>query len=262
MMHKFTGLENRKILIVEDVELNQYLVRHIMESWGCIVKVADNGQQAIEKINDDNYDLILMDIQMPVMDGIEATKIIRGLNSTIKSSIPIVALTANAMPNEFAHYIKAGMNDCLQKPFEEPTLFNVVSKHIKSATGEAKTVSGDTQRTSSAKMYDLNMVEMVSGGDHSFILKMLRLFLETVPDTLRDLHSSAEKHNWLEVSKLAHKLKSTIDSMGITELKQDIRVIETNARNGAHPEKLPGLVNGVIKAMERVMIQVRKDHSL
>src|ERR1700712_1481160 len=106
MTQKFKGLENKRILVVEDVELNQYLARHIMESWGCVVNVVENGQKAVEKIKIDNYDLVLMDIQMPVMDGIEATKQIRSMDDSVKASTPIIALTANAMPKEIEIYIK------------------------------------------------------------------------------------------------------------------------------------------------------------
>ena len=99
-LRKYEGLENKKILVVEDVELNQALARHIMESWGCVVEIAENGSLAVEKVSSNEYDLVLMDIQMPVMDGMEATRRIRGMNDEHKAKVPIVALTANAMKSE------------------------------------------------------------------------------------------------------------------------------------------------------------------
>ena len=173
-MRKYVGLENKKILIVEDVELNQHLARHIMESWGCVVEVAENGSLAVEKVKSNEYDLVLMDIQMPVMDGMEATRQIRGMNDEHKAAVPIVALTANAMKSECDTYLKIGMNDCMAKPFEEPMLFKTVSKNIKkaivmnnSSTVELKPVQAIP------KLYDLSMVEAISGGDKSFIQRLL-----------------------------------------------------------------------------------------
>ncbi|MEO8583324.1 MAG: response regulator [Flavitalea sp.] len=264
MAQKLRGLENKRILVVEDVELNQYLARHIMESWGCIVNVVENGQKAVEKIKTDNYDLVLMDIQMPVMDGIEATKRIRRMDDPEKASIPIIALTANAMPNEFEIYLKSGMNDCMQKPFEEPALFRVISKNIRKSNNESVAEQAPVVNAApaSGKMYDLAMVEMISGGDSTFIQKMLKLFLDTVPATLNDLRSSTKKADWLQVSKVAHKLKSTIDSMGIADISKDIRTIESNGKMNTDVNNIPSLVEKIIAVIEKVMVQVKKDHSL
>src|SRR5687767_2568288 len=88
----YQSLGKRRILVAEDVELNQYLARHIMESWGFEVEIAVNGREALRKVQENNYDLILMDIQMPEMDGMEATLKIRALNNQKISQIPIVAL--------------------------------------------------------------------------------------------------------------------------------------------------------------------------
>ncbi len=264
-MSQYKGLENKKILVVEDVELNQFLARHIMESWGCEVYIVENGALAVEKINTEDFDIVLMDIQMPVMDGIQATRQIREIADDYKSSIPIVALTANAMKSDFDIYLKAGMNDCLPKPFEEPALFRTVSKNIRKdrvkvmdpVASEAAAVQEPV-----VKIYDLSMVEAISGGDKSFVLKMLQLFLDTAPATLKELKSLSDQAAWPEAGKVAHKLKSTIDSMGIMELKPVIREIEMSGRMGEKTESVPALVDRVMETMAGVMAAVRRDHGL
>lgn len=265
-MSQYTGLENRKILVVEDVELNQFLARHIMESWGCTVQIAENGALAVEKILNNDFDLVLMDIQMPVMDGIQATRQIREMTDDTKSSIPIVALTANAMRGDFDVYLKAGMNDCLPKPFEEPALFKTVCKNIRTNKPSSMPVSPAPAAVATAPpiaaLYDLSMVEAISGGDKAFIVKMLQLFLDTVPASLRDLQSLSGKQQWADLSKAAHKLKSTVDSMGIASLKQVIRDIESDGKTGAGTAAIPAKVREVVSTMDRVMAQVKKDHSL
>jgi CheY-like chemotaxis protein len=260
-MRKYVGLENKRILVVEDVELNQHLARHIMESWGCVVEIAENGSIAVEKVKNSDYDLVLMDIQMPVMDGMEATRQIRRISDENKAAIPIVALTANAMKSECDTYREIGMNDCMAKPFEEPMLFKTVSKNIKKGTIMPQTFDGGTtvNATAGEKLYDLSMVEAISGGDKTFITKMLKLFLETVPATLSDIKTSHDSAEWTSLSKHAHKLKSTIDSMNIDTLKQDIRTVETIAKTSPDPAQLGQLVEKVLTTMSTVMEQVRKE---
>jgi CheY-like chemotaxis protein len=259
-MSKYGGLQAKKILLVEDVEMNQYLARYIMESWGCSVDVADNGKMAIDKVSAADYDIVLMDIQMPEMDGMEATRQIRLMVDEAKATVPIVALTANAHKTECETYLRIGMNDWLAKPFEEASLFTVITKNIKAnAALTPVVVVANVDVPAGEKLYDLSMVEAVSGGDKTFIVKMMGLFLETVPVTLNDLQTSADRQDWPAVSKHAHKLKSTIDSMSIGLLKKDIRTIENDARKSGDAAQLTQLVNKVIEIMQRVMTQVRSD---
>jgi CheY-like chemotaxis protein len=258
---KYEGLENKKILVVEDVELNQYLARHIMESWGCVVEIAENGSLAVEKVKSNEYDLVLMDIQMPVMDGMEATRRIRGMNDELKAGVPIVALTANAMKSECDTYLKLGMNDCMAKPFEEPMLFKTVSKNIKKGTvmNNFTTTVENTPAQTSEKLYDLSMVSEISGGDKSFIQRMLQLFLDTVPATLADIRNTCDRNEWMALSKHAHKLKSTIDSLNIASLKDVIRAIEIKGKSGDDVAVIPALVEKVLSVMAEVIQQVKRE---
>lgn len=259
-MRKYVGLENKKILVVEDVELNQHLARHIMESWGCVVEIAENGSLAVEKVKTNEYDLVLMDIQMPVMDGMEATRLIRGMNDEQKAAVPIVALTANAMKSECETYLKLGMNDCMAKPFEEPMLFKTVSKNIKKGTDMNNfSTTVDKPSRAEGKLYDLSMVDAISGGDQSFTKRMLQLFLDTVPATLADIRSTCDKGEWMALSKHAHKLKSTIDSLSIVSLKEVIRSIEIGGKTNPDPDQLKNLVANVLEVMEKVMVQVKQE---
>ncbi len=261
-MRKYVGLEDKKILVVEDVELNQHLARHIMESWGCVVEIAENGSLAVEKVKKFDYDLVLMDIQMPVMDGMEATRQIRKMGDTHKAAVPIVALTANAMKSECDAYLELGMNDCLAKPFEEPMLFKTVSKNIKQnlvMINSNDEVIAPQVAAGGGKLFDLSMVEAISGGDRSFIQRMLQLFLDTVPATLNDLKKTCDAADWAMLSKHAHKLKSTIDSMNIDSLKKDIRSIESSAKTNGDPAELQRLTNRVLSVMNDVMKQVKAE---
>jgi CheY-like chemotaxis protein len=262
----YQSLGNRYVLVAEDVELNQYLVRHIMESWVFTVDVVNNGREAVEMIQKNNYDLVLMDIQMPEMDGLEATRAIRQLGDAAKAAVPIVALTANALKGDCEKYLEAGMNDFLPKPFNEQKLFIVISNNLKKGAGAPETSSMSQSNTSvtggEEKLYDLNMVQTISGGDESFVKRMVQLFLETVPPSMADLQQEAAQQNWVNVSKLAHKLKATIDSMGIIRIKEVVRTIETNGKKGEDLDKIPTQVQEVVTVLEACMGQLKRDFDL
>jgi PAS domain S-box-containing protein len=262
----YQSLGRRYVLVAEDVELNQYLVKHILESWGFTVDIVNNGREAVEKVQQNNYDLVLMDIQMPEMDGMEATRQIRQLPDAAKARIPIIALTANVLKGDSDKYLAAGMNDYLAKPLIEHKLFLIISNNLKSGgippvdtvmNPNESHVSGNQE-----KLYDLTMVETLSGGDLSFIKRMVQLFIDTMPPSLQELQKETRQQNWVAVSKLAHKMKATIDSMGITRLKDDIRAIEMNGKKNENVDTIPGLVNTVEEVINTSIVQLRRDFDL
>jgi CheY-like chemotaxis protein len=260
----YQSLGNRYVLVAEDVELNQYLVRHIMESWGFTVDVVSNGREAVNKIQENKYDLVLMDIQMPEMDGMEATRAIRQLSDPVKAAIPIVALTANALKGDSEKYLAAGMNDFLPKPFNEQKLFLIISNNLKSSVKETipMSESNTTVTGTQEKLYDLSMVQTIAGGDAGFVKKMVQLFIETVPPSLADIQKETGQQNWVNVSKLAHKMKATIDSMGIVKIKDVVRTIEANGKKGEEVDKIPEQVQEVIQVLEGCVQQLKKDFDL
>jgi len=126
-------LADKTILVVDDVELNRDMIGGMLEEIkGLTLDFAANGEEAVTKyaLSSDRYALILMDVQMPVMSGTEATKKIRGLDRENARDIPIIALTAGVEEEEVASYLEAGMNDFLQKPMDYNQLLNTVSKYI------------------------------------------------------------------------------------------------------------------------------------
>jgi PAS domain S-box-containing protein len=245
----YKSLGHKKVLVAEDVELNQYLARHILESWDFEVTIVSNGKEAVDQLQAAPYDCILMDVQMPEMDGMEATRHIRRLTDPVKANIPIIALTANALKGDSERYLAVGMNDYLAKPFDEARLFRVISRNLTelapTTTQQNIPLKNQTSMLSVNKLYDLSMVQSVSGGDESFIKKMVSLFIETVPQNLEELVKATRSENWDQVGKTAHKLKSTVDSMGIKSIKQEIRTVEANAKQKTGLEEVPSLVERI-----------------
>ena len=244
-----TSLLHKRILLAEDIKINQVIARHLLESWGCEVSIANNGKEALQLLQQHDFDCILMDVEMPELDGLAATALIRQLSDSAKSRVPIIALTANMGARDKEKYIKVGMGDFIGKPIDEFKLFKAIKKilmnnNIASADGDIMD-SVDKPGGNEEKMYDLSMVQSISGGDATFMNKMISLFMETVPQNVAELKKSAKEENWDQTAKLAHKLKSTIDSMGIKSIHQEIRSIEANAKQKASLGEMPLLIQKI-----------------
>jgi CheY-like chemotaxis protein len=226
-----------------------------------------------------------MDVQMPEMDGIEATQHIRRLPDPVKANIPIIALTANALKGDSEKYLAAGMNDYLAKPFDEERLFQVIYRNLayyKTPVGTMATAglvddpaslleaspndnsfknnnNSNSMTPANPRLYDLTMVQSVSGGDDGFIKKMVALFIETVPQNIQDMKKALNEENWDQVGKLAHKLKSTIDSMGIKSIRQEIRTVEANAKQKESLQEVPALIGTIDTVISECIAQLKAE---
>ena len=248
-------LSGKTILVAEDVEMNQHLIRHILESCGARVVIARNGTEAVELVKNQSFNCVIMDVQMPEMDGIQATLQIRKLEDPLVSTIPIIALTANCQEEDLLKYEQAGMDDYLAKPIVEEQLIDAI---LSNSVNEKQEISA-TGESDQNKLYDLNMIRSVSGGDEAFIKKMILLFIETVPQNVQELVDATSHKNWEQVAKMAHKLKSTIDSMGIRSLHDQIRKVEQQAKKVEHPDQMPEMVKHVESVVSLCIQQLRSE---
>ncbi len=274
-LEDYSLLGEKSVLIAEDVELNQFITRQILESWGMEVAVAENGKIALEMVQKQHFDLILMDIQMPEMDGIEATERIRKLDNTSLANIPIIALTANALKGDNHLYFQAGMNDYIIKPFTEGKLYAVMSKFL---TANHSYLTPDVELDKQTPqilvkenpslalnqvlddlLYDLTMVKQIGKGNPDFIGKMVTLFLDQMPYDIIKLKQQADKDDWEALSKLAHRMKPSIEGMGIYSLKTIIRELESKSRNNETicDTEMKQLVAITCETMEKVLVQLR-----
>ena len=125
------GLAGKRILVAEDNKINFFVANKFLESWGVIVKHVENGRLALDELSKNEYDLIIMDLHMPVMDGIEATRIIRSYEDKKISQIPIVALTAAVMSEAHDKIENLAINDYVLKPFKPKDLYDRLLKHVR-----------------------------------------------------------------------------------------------------------------------------------
>ncbi len=247
------SLRGIKVLLVEDNDMNRYIACQSLSHFDCDVIEAVNGKDAIEKLTENPVDIVLMDVQMPVMDGVEATRYIR---EHISRSLPIIALTVNAFKKDIDHYLASGMNDYVTKPFEENILFNAIANHAPSSSLRA----ADSAHAPKAPLYNLTKLRDISRGNTDFLYKMIGIFAEQTPATLHDMQTALAAAQWEKLSKLAHRIKPGIDNMGITALTTVIRDIEARAK-AASPDaqRLADMLQSTHQIVQQVVTQLRAD---
>jgi two-component system sensor histidine kinase/response regulator len=232
---RYTIQEKRRrlsILLAEDNIVNQKLAVKILEKKGHRVVVASNGKEAIEKLREESFDLILMDVQMPEMDGLEATKAIRNLKletrnseghvSSIKhpvSSVPIVAMTAHAMKEDREHCLAAGMDDYVPKPIKSEELFKAIEKvtdglRDKDNEREKMVPASKDNVPIANNIFDLPKALEVVDGDKDLFKEIVDLFLENLPDSIAQIREAIANNDANALDKAAHSLKGSVGNFG------------------------------------------------
>ncbi|HEX6333587.1 MAG TPA: ATP-binding protein [Flavisolibacter sp.] len=214
-------IQRIRVLIAEDHPMNQQLVEHLMRSWGIEYRLVTNGAEAVEAVRDDHFSIILMDIQMPEMDGYTATSVIR---NELRSDIPIIAMTAHAMVGEKEKCLQLGMNDYVSKPIKETVLYNMIARHAQHATAPH-----------ASPLIDLEYLHQLSGNDPAFEQEILDQFRIQMPGELHALEQAILQERTHDVKRFAHNLKSTVGYVGLAgELHPLLDALEnsTGDRNG------------------------------
>jgi PAS domain S-box-containing protein len=247
---KSSLIKQLNVLLVEDNDINQLYAKSILKNWHCYTDVAENGLVAIEKVKNNSYDIVLMDVQMPVMDGYEATRAIRLMDAP-KKDVPIIALTANATKKDVELCLAVGMNDYLPKPFTPEDLQRKIFEDLKIQPLTMSPAEFPNRKTNTA--FDFSYLRSVSGNNEDFIREMIQTFIQTIPPILNDMERSLEEKDWVRLSRLAHQIKPSFALMGMTELRSKLLQIEENAKSNQNLSELPSLTNRFIVQCEDIM---------
>jgi PAS domain S-box-containing protein len=245
-----------KVLIVEDNEMNRFIALQSLTYVGCEVVEAENGKVAVEILKSTKFDLILMDIQMPEMDGVEATRIIR---NQLNIQTPIIALTANAFKHEIDLYLAEGMNDFITKPYDEQEFFRKINLYIKLDIPKGENYSKKMPKKKEP-LYDLTYIKEVSRGNNDFILKMVNIFCELVQSNTIILDNALKEQKIELLGATIHKMKPSIDQMGIISLKDKVRNIEKLASTKIFSKELVDLTELLISTLRNVVEEIKKEH--
>ncbi|WP_028785979.1 ATP-binding protein [Terrimonas ferruginea] len=200
-----------KLLVAEDNPVNQQLIRHLFHEWNISFDLVGNGLLAIEKLKQEAYDLVLMDIQMPEMDGYTAARHIRDV---LHLSTPVIAMTAHAFAGEREKCLSFGMNEYIAKPIREEQLKDLLIKFTGAPVSDRRPTSFNEPRPSYQHI-DLTYMKEVSGGDKEYEQTVTAQFIEAIPEDLANLQQSWQHGDHASVKRIAHNMKTTVSIMGL-----------------------------------------------
>jgi CheY-like chemotaxis protein len=225
--------QNMRILLAEDNEINRMIVLTMLKQWKQIktqVDVAGNGHEVLQLLKQQEYDLILMDCQMPEMDGYTATRIIRTELTAPKSRVPIIAVTASALQQDKEKVFEAGMDDFIPKPFEQNELFDkIISVARRKKQTDAENLSvleEEHEPYKQEKLFDLTFLKNIAGDDLAELHDIIEKFIEKFPSDIAHMEQALAIGDFKAMSRHAHKLKANIKFFGIEKLYPAIEWIE------------------------------------
>ncbi len=237
---QLASIKGARILLVEDNELNQEVATEFLRDAGLIVDVADNGHIALQKVQQASFDLVLMDMQMPVMDGVSATRAIRQLAQF--ADLPIIAMTANVMESDHQRFNDAGINDHIAKPIDPDNLWRTLLRWIKPQPGRQPAASSETTPLSPDDLAQIPSgiagLDTASGlrrvlGKKSLYLSMLRRFATGQKGMVAALQTALDQHDLTTALRLVHTAKSTAASIGAADVQALAAALEHALGHGA-----------------------------
>lgn len=238
----FDLLAGKDILVVEDNQMNAIVVSSFLKRHQVNITIVENGKDAIEILEKQSFDAILMDVQMPIIDGIEGTKIIRGeLNLTI----PIIGLSANALSSSKNECINAGMDDYITKPFDEERLI------------ESLTLSLNNNFSDNQKPYDLSNFKATHDSDNDLLKKLIEIFIETTPKEVLSMKKALKNEDYDSVKKIAHKIKPNFFILGISQ--GNINYINTIEISSLDKKLLQKHITSLEKTVEEAVEVLTED---
>ncbi len=220
-------LRDVRILVVDDIAINQLLMRTLLEDFGFQMEVADNGQIAIEKLRTTTYDLILMDLQMPIMNGFEATEYIR---TTLQLRTPIIALTADVTTVDVEKCRAVGMNDYISKPIDDKLLYRKIIKYLKAPDDTqnlaepllaTSSESPDSRQSQQLTYVNFDYLQRITKTD-ARMAQMITLYRQEVTQLVEEMKTALEHQNWVALRSAAHSLIPTFVMVGINPEFEDM----------------------------------------
>ncbi len=237
-----SNIHKIKILVVEDIIINQLLMKTILDNFKFKHDIASNGKIAIEKLQTNKYDIILMDLQMPQMNGFEATDYIR---NEMKLNIPIIALTADVTTVDLKKCKEIGMNDYLAKPVDEELLYNKIYGFV----SQKVIVKQNNKKINTSKRYtyiNLQYINNITNSNSILMTKIISAYLEQTPTLLHTLQKSLQNKDWNTMNVAIHKMIPSFSIMGIGEEYENMaKKVQEYSSTQEHINEIPNLISKI-----------------
>gem|GEM_PF-747363 len=269
---RLKNLKGIKILLVEDDKMNQFVMTKLLKKWLADITIAENGLQAIEMLEKEKFDLVLMDLHMPEMDGYEAALQIRDKNSTVlMHDVPVIALTADITPETRQKVMDSGMNDFITKPTNQESMFETINKviinrkteFIEKQIPEKETAEQKPDDVSEIKQHIKYALAGIFDDDLEGTLALISKFLKDIPRAIIGINEAFYERDLSTLNKLVHKIKPGFSYLGFTEVSDKItrmQILSKSENNISVLEELCKELDDESKKITRVLREVQKDY--
>lgn len=254
-----SNLKNINVLVVEDMPLNQLLMKTLLDEFEFNCDIAENGKRAIEKMENNLYDIILMDLQMPEMNGFEATEYIR---NTLKSTVPIIALTADVTTADLEKCKDVGMNDYLAKPMDDKLLYAKMIALVKNPEINKLIPNRPKNKTKKIPVTRLDYLNNLTKSNSKLICEMIALYLERTPTLVQTMTLSFKNKDWPTLHSSVHKMIPSFSIMGMKpEYEAYAKEIQVYNGSDAETSLVSGYINRIAVACEQACVELTADHN-
>ncbi len=252
-----------KVLIAEDHDINRFIIEKMFREWGLTPEFAVTGVEAVQAASKTNFDVILMDVEMPDMNGYKATEIIREQLPSPNNQIPIIAMTGHAMSGEKEKCLSIGMNDYISKPFKPEQLKEKIAELTgKGSLGKSKqettSDSGTSTNTNSSTstnnetniigtspITNLDFLKEISENNEQFFREFIQMFLTNTPKSIEEIESAISSNDFEKIRQASHKIKPSFNYVGLKELSSAAAKIEDLAKKKDNMEMIIQLLNTI-----------------
>ncbi|NOU61255.1 ATP-binding protein [Marinifilum caeruleilacunae] len=256
-------LKDKQFLVADDDDYSLLLLQTIFNTWNLKAEFVDNGEKAWSLIQKKHYDMILTDIHMPKMGGIELCRKVRELNNGYEH-IPIVALTANVLESDLKQYISSGMTECLVKPFDEELLRAMISELLlDDYKAQPQIQDVDISRIEDEPLFDLSQIKQFTSDDPELIKQILNQFINSANENIAALKEAADQENYLEVGSVAHKMLSSFNQLKVASVTPLLKELEDLLHKKSEvlesPDYINELVDEVIQNSQTVVASISNE---
>lgn len=254
-------LSGSKILLVEDNKVNQIVATQLLNRWHAEVIVVNNGKEAVSFLEKEMVDLVLMDLQMPVMNGYDAALLIRQKHSSVLNhNVPIIALTADVFPEVKQKVMEYGMNDFITKPFEQAKLYAAIDHLITIPKQVLNTNIDENQNpgmNANLNFIDLTELLILVDNDEDALSAVLGEFVETTPNDVTSLETAVNEKNNEKVTAWAHKLKSSFRHLGMEQAADACKELELIGKGKQSADNMQNLMDVVSEQFAGALEEVK-----
>ena len=259
ILNQQSSLGKLSILLCEDNEMNKRLAKIVIESFGFKLDIASNGQEGIDLLLKNQYDLILMDLQMPVKDGYQTTIYIR---NELKMTIPIIAMTAHSLVGEQQKCFNTGMNAYVVKPFKQAELLDNIHLVLKKESEKVLTnrtiIENIPSKISEKKEIDLSYLDELLGHDKDLKMEMIELFIQNVPNDVDLLGNAILEKDLIGLKKMAHHMKSSLSMFNLTQEVAFLEQTEMNAMDSVINSKISEEFTFFKSSLEKTIVALKE----